>query len=71
MSTLALAALLGCEKEAKPPVDLSLACQLTDCFCKGSDGTLFKKPSEVPPLWTERGHAYCAEGFTLEMVEKK
>ena len=71
LSTLALAVLLGCETEPEPTVDLTLTCQLTECICKGDDGSMFKKPSEAPLLWTERGQAYCPEGFALELVEKK
>lgn len=70
ISTLALAALLGCEAGPEPTIDLSLACQLTKCICKGTSHSLFEVPTEAPVLWTDRGAAFCPEGQVLERAEE-
>ena len=68
---LLLSALVGCAEESKRP-NLEAGCALTKCICASGGGGLFKqKQTTTPVLWTDRGNAYCPEGFSLRQPDKK
>ena len=67
---LLLSALAGCAEESKNP-DLKVACALTKCICTSGGGGLFtQKQTTTPVLWTDRGNAYCPEGFALRQADE-
>ena len=68
---LLLSALVGCAEESKKP-DLKVACALTKCICASVGGGFFQqKQTTTAVLWTDRGNAYCPEGFSLLLPDKK
>jgi hypothetical protein len=70
---LVLPVLVGCTDPNKS--NLNVACALTECACiSQGDGYFarsFRKQTTSAVLWTDRGNAYCPEGFSLRQVEQK
>jgi hypothetical protein len=70
-----LLALVGCTDPNKP--NLEVACALTKCKCLSDrDGGYFERNFRgqrkitTAVLWTERGNAYCPEGYSLRRVDE-
>jgi len=70
---LFLSVLIGCTKPNKP--NLEVACALAKCTCiSPGDGYVdrnFRKQVTTAVLRTDRGNAYCPEGYSLRQVEQK
>ena len=72
-----LSALAGCAQESDKP-NLAVACALADCTCVSNSVASFlernfddKSDTTTAVLWTDRGNAYCPEGFSLHLVSEK
>ena len=71
----ALSVLVGCAGPHKP--NLEVACALKKCTCISEGGGYFERNFKgqrqltTAVLWTERGNAYCPEGYTLQLVDEK
>ena len=73
---LILSVLIGCTNPNKP--NLEVACALTKCICISDRGGRyiernFSRQGTITTavLWTERGNAYCPDGYSLRRVEEK
>ena len=71
-----LLALVGCADPNKP--NLEVACALTKCKCLSDGGGGYfarnfqgQRKITTAVLWTERGNAYCPEGFFLRRADEK
>jgi len=71
------AALAGCAREETKP-NLPVACALADCTCVSDGVASFferdfddKVKTTTDVLWTDRGNAYCPEGFSLHLVTEE
>ncbi|TVR98903.1 MAG: hypothetical protein EA406_05340 [Rhodospirillales bacterium] len=69
-SVVLVAALLGSCVGASPPADLGSACQIRPCTCEGPPDAFWRKPTTAEVQWTERGRAYCPEGYTLKLASR-
>ncbi len=70
---LVLSVLVGCTapNNLNNP-NLKVACALTQCTCVSGGGSFFnQKQTTTAVLWTERGNAYCPEGFSLRQAAEK
>lgn len=72
---LVLSVLTGCSDHDKP--NLALACSLTKCTCLSDGGGGYfernfstNRTISTAVLWTERGDAYCPEGYSLRQVDE-
>lgn len=61
----------GCAETAKPQPNLAYACEVRKCECVVDPGSIFTPAQTEPPLWRQDGSAYCPEGATLRLVDKK
>ena len=74
---IVLAALAGCAQEADKP-NLAVGCALADCTCVSNSVASFlernfddKSDTTTDVLWTDRGNAYCPEGFSLHLITEE
>ena len=73
---LAATLLFACSEPQKP--NLALACSLTKCTCVSDKGRGYfernfrrQRTTSTDVLWTDRGEAYCPEGYALQRIEEK
>lgn len=74
---LLLTALAACA-DSKKQANLELACQLTKCTCVSKAGSSYidrnfrsQRSTTTEVLWSERGRAYCPDGYLLQRLDDK
>lgn len=66
---VAMAAFLAaCTQTEERTADLAKTCQVRECTCTETSGSLFDSPGTADVLWREGGDAYCRPGYDLRLV---
>lgn len=68
VSVAAATFLLACTQSDEQTADLSRTCQVRQCTCTETSGSLFDSPDSADVLWREDGDAYCQPGYDLRLV---
>lgn len=70
LAVLAVPVLVGCVGTPPPP-DLGSACQIRSCVCEGRPEAFWRKPPTTDVQWTDRGRAFCPDGYSLKLATGK